>query len=123
MDVLNMCNYFEKLKDHSEYFNPEELLNRLGGNVILFNKFIGRFYTTFENITIEIEDKIKANELKGAQALIHKLKGSSGNLCLTSIYDRSCQLEQALKSEEEVIIDNEFREFKEALNRLFNIIG
>lgn len=118
-----MCDYFDKLKDYNEYFDAEELLNRLGGSVMHFNKFIGGFCKTFENIAIEIEDKIKSNELKEAQALIHKLKGSSGNLCLTSIYDKSCQLEQALKSEEEVMIYNEFREFKEALNRLFTIIG
>lgn len=118
-----MCDYLDKLKDYNEYFNTEELLTRLGGNVILFNKFIGVFCKTFENITAEIEDKIKANELKEAQALVHKLKGSSGNLSLTSIYDKSCQLEQALKSEQEVLIDNEFKGLKEAFDELFKIVG
>lgn len=118
-----MYNYFDKLKDYNESFNTEELLDRLEGNVVLFNKFIGVFYENFKNIAIEIEDKLRANEFKEAQALIHKLKGSSGNLSLTSIYERSCQLEQALKSEEQVMIINEFKRLKEALEELFTLIG
>lgn len=118
-----MYNYFDKLKDYNESFNTEELLNRLDGNVALFNKFIGVFCENFKNITIEIEDKLRAHEVKEAQALIHKLKGSSGNLCLTSIYEKSCQLEQALKSEEQVMIINEFKTLKEALEELFKITG
>lgn len=117
-----MNNIMEKLKAHSEHVNTSDLLNRLCGNVILVNKFIGVFYKTFKDIVSEIEEKIENGELKEAGILVHKVKGSSGNLNLTRIYNKSCQLEKALKSEQEAVIHNEFKAFKEVVNDFFKII-
>lgn len=121
-DELSMSNYLEKLNAHSEHVNTSELLNRLCGNVILVNKFIGVFYKTFKDIVAEIEDSIEEGNLNEAAALVHKIKGSSGNLNLTRIYDKSCKLEQAIKSEQEADIHNEFKAFKEVLDEFFKII-
>lgn len=117
-----MSNYLEKLNVHSEHVNTNELLNRLCGNVILVNKFIGVFYKTFKDIAAEIEGKIGEGRLKEAKALVHKLKDASEKLNLTQVYDRSYKLEQALKSEQEVEIHNEFMVFKEVVNEFFKII-
>lgn len=117
-----MCSYLEKLNDNNEYLDIHELLNRLGGNVILVNKFIGIFYKTFKDVATELEDKIKANQYEEAMVLVHKLKVSSNNLSLTSIYDKSCQLEQGLKLGQETVIDHEFKVLKEALDGWFKII-
>lgn len=117
-----MSNYLEKLNEYSEHVNTSELVNRLCGNVILVNKFISVFHKTFKDVAAEIEDKIEEGKLKDAEALVHKLKGSSENLNLARIYDTSCKLEQALKSEQEIEIHNEFKAFKEILDEFFKII-
>lgn len=117
-----MSSYFEKLKGHNEQVNREALLARLCDNEMLVNKFIGVFKETFKEVTLELEREIQAHHFKEAGIVVHKLKGSSGNLNLAQIYERSCALEQALKGEQVGAIENTFNLLKETLEAFFKII-
>lgn len=117
-----MSSYFEKLKGHNEQVNTEELLERLCGNELLVNKFIGVFKETFKDMIPELEREIEAHCFKEARMLIHKLKGSSGNLNLTQIYEKSCTLEQALKAEQDGEIEERYNALKQTLEAFFKII-
>lgn len=117
-----MSSYFEKLKGHNEQVDREALLERLCGNEGLVNKFIGVFEETFKGVTLDLEREIEAHHFKEAGAIVHKLKGSSGNLNLFQIYERSCMLEQALKEEKSGEIEGTFNALKQTLEAFFQII-
>lgn len=117
-----MISYFEKLKGHEEQVDREALLERLCGKENLVNKFIGVFEETFKGVILDLEQDIQANRFKEAGILVHKLKGSSGNLNLAQIYERSCLLEKTLKEGQEEEIRKAFSALKETLEAFFKII-
>ena len=117
-----MSNYYEKLQGHSDQVNREELLERLCGSEQLVNKFIGVFKETFKEVAMDIEKEIEAHQFKEARTLVHKLKGSSGNLNLAQIYEKSCLLEEALKGEQIGETKDAFNALKGTLEAFFKII-
>lgn len=117
-----MISYFEKLEGHSEQVDREALLARLCGNKMLVNKFIGVFRETFKDVTVDLEREIQAHHFKEAGIVVHKLKGSSGNLNLAQIYERSCTLEKALKEEQVGEIEKAWNALKETIEAFFAII-
>ena len=117
-----MSSYFEKLKGHNEQVDRDALLARLCGNEMLVNKFIGVFKETFKDVIGDLEKEIQAHHFKEAGIVVHKLKGSSGNLNLEQIYERSCTLEQVLKEERVREIENGFNALKQTLEAFFKII-
>lgn len=90
--------------------NIQECYRALGGNfeeitarlpsVSLVERFIGKFLEdkTFETLC----DGIKAGNRDEAFASAHTLKGVSGNLAFTALYEASSRLTEALRETDEI---------------------
>jgi len=83
----------------SELINLDEALGRLGGNLALYKKLLGRF---LENTYIdEINKQLDAGDTETAKGTVHTLKGVSANLSLTDVNACSIAIESNLKNGED----------------------
>jgi HPt (histidine-containing phosphotransfer) domain-containing protein len=102
----------------STYFpilNYEFALNQLGDNEALLSKMLGKFFSEFENVSVEIVGFIEVSDIKSAKMLVHTVKGISGNLGLQALYDCATRFDTELRTgiPNQVIID-EFEKIVEA---------
>nr|WP_297347772.1 Hpt domain-containing protein [uncultured Glaciecola sp.] len=87
--------------------NYEFALNQLGGNEALLSKMLGKFFSEFENVSVEIVGFIEVSDIKSANMLVHTVKGISGNLGLQALHDCSTRFDTELRTgmPSQVIID------------------
>ena len=83
---------------NEEYIDVDSALKRIGGNMDLFKRLLGRFAegTDFEKLTGALE----GGDLEEAARLAHTIKGVSSNLSLNKIAAFSVQLEHLIKNGE-----------------------
>lgn len=76
--------------------NTDETLRRFSGNEALMEKFILKFPqdTTLDNL----EAAIKSKDYKAIEETAHTLKGLSGNLGFTQLFEQSAALVTAVRS-------------------------
>jgi PAS domain S-box-containing protein len=72
-------------------------LERVGGNVKLYTKLLGKFRRGQENACAEIRAAIESGDRETAVRLAHTVKGVSGNLGADALYLASAELEKVLK--------------------------
>jgi len=82
-----------------EYIDQDEALSRIGGNMNLYKKLLGRFADG--SAYDELERAIHGSNMEEAAHQAHSLKGVSANLSLTKIRSLSTQLEQLLKDKDD----------------------
>ena len=77
--------------------NVDEGLERLGGNQALYERLMGSFLKTMEahHITPDFDD----SDLTGAIEKTHAIKGTSGNLSITPIYEAYSEIVALLREE------------------------
>lgn len=71
-------------------------VKRFGGSRALYEKFIIRFFD--EGLIAEIDDSFKKKDFDTASRRVHALKGESGNLSLTRLYEKACTLMDMLRN-------------------------
>ncbi len=72
----------------------EQGIKRFNGNGERYKKTLLKFGESLENALMNFEDA--QNNIEKAKADIHKLKGSAGNLGVTSIYELTVKLDEEL---------------------------
>lgn len=72
---------------HKPYFDVNEGLARVGGNKALFVKLLGMCVSSpeFERF----ETAAAAGDIKACEEAVHTVKGLSGNLSMTTLYEAS----------------------------------
>lgn len=75
-------------------------MHRMGNNRELFLKLLGMFKQECPTLLQEIEHLLTLGDLAKARAVVHKLKGASGNLSAKRIWNSAAQLEDACKQED-----------------------
>ena len=86
----------------AEYIDVDSALKRVGGNMGLFKRLLGR-YIEGQNFAA-LESTILSGDLEEAARLAHTLKGVSSNLSLIKVASLSATLEQQLKNGEDYSI-------------------
>jgi HPt (histidine-containing phosphotransfer) domain-containing protein len=96
--------------DVNDYINAEDGAKRVGGNMALYKKLLGRFVdgNYIESLTTEIE----GGNIENAAAMAHTIKGVAANLSLVKVNSISAALESALKNGQPY--DGLYRELQEA---------
>lgn len=89
-------------------------LKRFMGNEAIYMKFILKFLED-KNYNI-IMDSLEKKDYAGAFSGAHSLKGVSGNLGLTPVYELSSQITELLRDKSEQEVDTE--KLEEARNGL-----
>ena len=81
--------------ENNEYIDVKDALARVGGNMSLYKRLLGRF---IEGDPIgDIEGAIQNGNMEEAVRHAHSLKGVSANLSLPKVRAVSLDLEQLLK--------------------------
>lgn len=75
--------------------DPDTGLTRCAGNAGLYEKLIGMILDD-SNFTA-LEEALRANDLEQAFQKAHGLKGTTGNLALTPLFDAICQIVEPLR--------------------------
>ena len=81
------------------YIDMNDALSRIGGNMALYKKLLGRFLEG--NNYEELEKVLIAGSAEDALRQAHSLKGVSANLSLVKINECSVQLEALLRENED----------------------
>jgi len=78
-----------------EYIDVDDALKRVGGNMGLYKKLLGRFIDG--NHIEELEVFLKSGNMEEATRAAHSIKGVAANLSLQKIRFISAELETSLK--------------------------
>ena len=84
----------------SSVFDPAGLVERCMGESSVAFGLLGLFRDRLPGTITEIRDRLLTlNDVPGALATLHTLKGNAGNLCAGRLYGAAAHLEQALRHE------------------------
>lgn len=89
---------WEMAKEIIPELNIEAVKETLSDNPDFFLIVIESFIKSYSSIWNDVMDSIKINDLIQAQLLVHKFKGSSGNLGFSSTYELSKKYDELLKN-------------------------
>ena len=79
----------------TEYINLDDALTRIGGNMALYKRLLGRFVEG--NHFDALDNALQSGDLDEASRQAHSLKGVSANLSLVKISSVALDLEQKIK--------------------------
>lgn len=82
-------------KDYSGFVDMEEGLARVRGNAALYKRMLGLFLQSEEFAAFETA--LAENNLQRASEVMHGIKGMSGNLSLSRVFDLSSVLTTRLR--------------------------
>ncbi|MBI3229199.1 MAG: response regulator [Burkholderiales bacterium] len=88
-------NLLQKSKVEKE-IDLQNALRRVGGNIDLYRKLLGRFSSKSANAAQEIADLLDKNERLEAERMAHTLRGVAGNLGANRLAEIAAELEQAI---------------------------
>lgn len=91
MESMKFYEALEKIN-----INKEETLRRFSGNEALMQRFVCKFPQdkTFNELKAAIANK----DMKAIELTAHTLKGTSGNLGFTKLYELSTELVNAVRA-------------------------
>ena len=81
--------------DVKEYIDVDDALKRVGGNMGLYQKLLGRFAES--NQLEELENLLASGNMEDATRMAHTIKGVAANLSLLKLRFTSAELELSLK--------------------------
>jgi HPt (histidine-containing phosphotransfer) domain-containing protein len=89
-----------------KYIDLETGLGRVRGNSVIYKKMLGMFLNSKEFDAFE--DALTANDYQKAADVAHAIKGLTGNLALTPLFEESTKLMNHLRagSYDEAILRN-----------------
>ena len=99
-------------------FDVDAGLKRLGGNRKLYQQLIKDFVAEYKHADVKIRMAMESGNLKAAQALIHTIKGVAGNLSAVKLYDKSLELEDVVKKNDQEKFDFLLDNFKQTLSEV-----
>ena len=95
-------------------------LERVGGNVKLYTRLLGKFRKGQENACAEIKTALESGERETAVRLAHTVKGVSGNLGAEALYLASAELEKVLKEGGDENLERPMQEFDARLREVMD---
>ena len=80
---------------YAEYIDVDDALLRVGGNMSLYKRLLGRFVDG--NLYDELEKTLQNGDVEESARQAHSIKGVSANLSLVKINSLSIELEKLVK--------------------------
>jgi HPt (histidine-containing phosphotransfer) domain-containing protein len=81
--------------ERKQYIDLESALGRVRGNKKLYRRMLGLFTQSKEFAALE--DSLAAGDLNAAAGYAHSIKGMTGNLTLTKLFETSTALMNELR--------------------------
>ena len=101
--------------------NIAEGMDRLGADLELFLDIVSEYCDNYRDVETVITSAISTGDYKQAERTAHSLKGASGNISATDLYQHSCQLERSCRERNEAEILDLSRKVATELSRLREI--
>ncbi|MFT5716536.1 MAG: signal transduction histidine kinase/CheY-like chemotaxis protein [Oleiphilaceae bacterium] len=73
-------------------------LKRVHADKALYKRMLGSFLSRYKGADTELNLLLQDNKIKEAKALVHTIKGVSGNLCANALFQAAKQLDASLLS-------------------------
>lgn len=113
--VHTVVNVLKTIK-HKPAVDYEDGLRRIGSSVDVYNNILSYFYEETTGITEKITEVIEAEDFVSAADMVHKVKGSSGNIGAKRLYKAAIDLQTALKSGDRTAIQKSLPFFMDHVN-------
>ncbi len=97
-------------------------LRLVGNDEKFYKKFLRMFYERAEHSESVIRDLLNRNDMQQAEIEIHTLKGMSAHIGATELHSAACQLEQAVRERDKILLGNFPGRFGNALTQVLNSI-
>ena len=110
------------IKNKSFYINQTDALKLLGNNVELYKMVLNEFYKETENTFQDLENEMHNGNITEAAQLVHKVKGSAGNIGAGKLYETAVVLQKALEANHKEDIYRLYPEFDRLLKASRNEI-
>lgn len=91
--------------------NVSEATERFGGNFEMLEEFLGKFVEN--EYYPKLKTAIECNDVKAAFEAAHALKGMTGNLSMTQLYDSIYALVEELRAERTENLETLFKSVNE----------
>ncbi|MEA2112243.1 MAG: response regulator [Campylobacterota bacterium] len=104
-------------------FNIDDGLERMEGNMELYEKVIHGFFEMFKNSSQQLQELIQNREYDSAFKLCHDIKGSSGNISATTLYTITKELEKAISSHQYETALTHLKEYTKEFLRLSTTVN
>lgn len=98
----------------------DNTMNRFMNNMALYKKFLHKFPND-NNIEI-LKEQIESKTYDAAASTAHTLKGVTGNLGLTPMYDRFSKMVEDLRGNEYGNLENLYSEISGYYEKLCNLL-
>jgi len=102
--------------------DAESGLRRLAGNQKLYQKMLHQFCEEYTDAAAAVKEALYKGNIEYAGQLMHRLKGESGNMGATELYNVTCELESGLHQKGPAI-DSLLNKFEKTFNRLLQSVN
>ena len=93
-------------------FNAEDGLRRIGGDQVVFQMVLEEYMRENTHTLEALKEKLVQADYAGAVQIVHKVKGSSGNIGAQRLYAVSSDLQNSLSSGDQAVILSQYQEFE-----------
>jgi len=115
LNTLDNISDTETVEDKAFYINQENALKLLGNNLALYQVVLNEFFKETETVFSELDNEMKNDNLIEAAHIVHKVKGSSGNIGAVKLYETAKVLQKALENNQKEDIYCLYPEFERLL--------
>jgi len=112
-----------KKEEARPVFDRDFALEMTDGDIEFLKKLVEVFSSEYPEKLARIPRAIKGKDFKTISETAHSLKGSSGNLGLTRVYELSSEIERFAKEEKTEDIEKLYRELEEELGRFKEFVS
>lgn len=112
----------EKSRKHSNPIDLPSVMDRIGGDTAFLYELIDIFIEDFIGKYSKLKKAIERSDFRTIKEIGHSLKGSTGNLSLTGLYDTSKKMELSGNKEDIVNAKLHFIELNQEFEKLKNYL-
>lgn len=109
-------SFSQEIKQYPLCVDSTEGIRRVANNKKLFDKLLWRIANELPSDLANMQEALNANDIQKINELAHTLKGSSSNLSIKTIENKSCALEAAARANDMQAIKQAFTELQEVGN-------
>lgn len=125
-DLLNRIQAILKSKgfknNGSPVINRADGMKYTGNNEALYAKILHSFYNESKDTVSDLQKALLVGDYESARQIVHKIKGTTGTIGATKVYDLSKKLQQAIEQEDKIEVHKRFEEFAVLFKQLIDEI-
>ena len=119
---IKESRYSEGLEKLSLKLDVAKVLEKIGGNINVYNKMLSSFYTRNKNVEEELRLKFH-EDYRGFRSRVHAIRTSSGNIGAVGIVNMVSTIEAAVNIGNKTYVSDNLEDFLEMMQDTVDAIG